>query len=167
MSERRAIPDWPEYEIDRNGRVFRVAANFGTRPGKELKWTVMNIGYAKVSLCRNSKRREYLVHRLVAMTFIGPIQDGMEVCHEDGTRLNNCVENLRIDTRKGNSADTIRHGRSPRGTRCGSNKYPQSLIVQIRNDLSDGVKATSISKDLQIPLSTVYGIGNRQTWGWL
>jgi len=34
----------------------------------------------------------------------------MEGCHNDGDRSNNCVENLRWDTRLGNCQDIIAHG---------------------------------------------------------
>lgn len=103
MNEFVLIPDWPEYEISRSGQVRRIEKNCGAVAGKILKWTIMKNGYAKVSLCRDACKHEYLIHRLVAMTFIGdPL--GMDVCHWDGNKLNNNLENLRIDTRKGKYA---------------------------------------------------------------
>ncbi len=54
-------------------------------------------------------RRTFAVEQLVALTFIGPLPEKMDTCHNDGTRDNNCLYNLRYDTRKGNMADARRH----------------------------------------------------------
>lgn len=53
------------------------------------------------------------VHRLVALAFIGPCPEGMEVLHINGEPDDNRLENLRYGTRAENVADTIRHGRHP------------------------------------------------------
>lgn len=163
----KQVPGWPEYEIDECGTVTRVAASFGTRPGKTLKWHVMRNGYAKVSLCRNAKRAEYLVHRLVAAAFLGDIPDGMDVCHNDGNKLNNEISNLRIDTRAANVADNVRLDKHNRGERCGSNRHPEWIVRAAKARLLAGEKPSAVAKDTGIPLPTIYCIRSGQTWGWL
>ena len=160
------IPGWPEYEINQDGHVRRVKASFGTRPMKTVNWCRMSNGYAKVSLCRDSKRKEFLVHRLVALAFIGD-PDGMDVCHYDGDKLNNCIENLRIDTRKGNMADQIRMEKTPRGEKCGSNKYTADFVKQLKQELHGGISVTDLSNKYDIPKPTLYGIRSGANWGWL
>ena len=160
------IPNWPEYSINRNCDIRRNKRAFGTRSGKILKWTVMETGYAKVALCRNAKRKEYLVHRLMAITFLGDATK-MDVCHFDGNKLNNNLSNLRIDSRKGNMSDQVRLGKDNRGEKCGSNKYKQEIIKEVKTLLNNGEPVTSLSKKFSIPYNTVTAIKNGLIWGWL
>jgi hypothetical protein len=162
----REIPGWPEYEINQDGLIRRIAPATGTRPGKQVKWNMLNNGYFKVALCRNCKSKEYLVHRLVAMTFIGD-PTGKDVCHYDGDKSNNSLENLRIDTRKGNMADQIRMGKTPRGEKCGSNKYPTHVIKKVKEELAAGVSTAEIASKYNLPRPTIYGIKSGANWGWL
>lgn len=162
----KEVSGWPEYEISSDGRVRRVSKNCGTTVGKILKPTKLNNGYYKVALCRNSKRKEYLVHRLVAITFLGNA-DGMDVCHIDGTRDNNKLSNLRIDTRKGNMNDSRIHGTLIKGSRVGTSKYTEDFILQIKNDLKNGLSVLNCHKKYNIPKTTIYGIKYKYTWSWL
>ena len=165
--QRVPVPGWPEFELDEAGSIFRVAKAFGATAGKKLNPSLTKNGYAKVSLCRNGKRTEFLVHRLVAMAFIGPIPDGLDVCHYDGDKQNNAKGNLRIDTRRGNVADNVRLGKFGQGERAAANKYPESLVVEIKARLASGERVVPMSKELGIPASTLYAIRSKQTWAWL
>ena len=49
------------------------------------------------------------IHRSVALAFLGETPDGMEVCHNNGIKSDNRLENLRFDTRSKNMLDVIRH----------------------------------------------------------
>lgn len=160
------IPDWDEYLIDTKGNVSRVAPNCGAVTGRILKWSILKNGYAKVSLCRNAIRKEYFVHRLVAMAFIGD-PTGFDVCHYDGNKLNNDVSNLRIDNRKGNMSDQIRMHKTPRGEKSGSNKYATEFITQLKRRLMDGETVTNLHRETKIPRPTLYSIRSGATWGWL
>ena len=51
-------------------------------------------GYLFVRLSKNNEIKRYLVHRLVALTFIPNPNDYLEVNHIDENSLNNNVENL-------------------------------------------------------------------------
>jgi len=166
MNNDLQIPNWPEYTISKNGEVCRVMGACGAVVGKTLKWTILKNGYAKVALCRDSCRKEYLVHRLVALTYIGNAE-GLDVCHFDGNKLNNNIKNLRIDTRKGNMADQIRMGKTPRGEKCGSNKYSTEFVKSIKNKLTNGVSVTFLHNETGIPKPTLYGIKSGATWAWL
>ena len=64
-----------------------------------------------VALSVNGKLKSHLLHRLVALAFIGPQPSPKhEVCHNDGNPLNNVPGNLRWGTRSENLYDTVRHG---------------------------------------------------------
>ena len=61
--------------------------------GKQLKKCFMGTYYA-VTLCKNGKSKQCLIHRLVGMAFIEN-PNGLEcINHKDENKLNNSVENL-------------------------------------------------------------------------
>lgn len=161
------IPSWPAYEIAIDGEIRRILAASGAKIGRTLKQRAMQNGYMVVTISMNSKTKTHLVHRLVAEAWIGRIPAGLDVCHNDGNRANNHALNLRFGTRKENMQDTIIHGTTNRGVRCGSNKYPESMILDIRARHDRGNKARQISIDLGIPIGTVWGVVRRDTWKWL
>jgi hypothetical protein len=162
----KQIHDWQEYEVSNYGEIKRISKSCGATAGKILKPTKLKNGYLKVSLCRNSKRKEFLVHRLVAITFIGDA-GGMDVCHIDGTRDNNNLSNLRIDTRKGNMQDSILHGTMIKGSRVGTSKYKEEFILEIKNLFKNGATVSELARKFNIPKPTLYGIKNNANWKWL
>jgi hypothetical protein len=60
----------------------------------------------RVSLWKNGQAKDWLVARLVAITFLGVPPDGFTVNHKDGNRFNNAVDNLEWLS----IGDNIRHG---------------------------------------------------------
>jgi hypothetical protein len=60
----------------------------------------------RVSLWKDGKCKDWLVARLVAITFLGEPTEGFTVNHIDGNRLNNHIENLEWLS----LADNIKHG---------------------------------------------------------
>lgn len=89
-------------------------------------------GYPSTTLYRDGVKIRLSVHRLVVEAFVGPIPNGMCVCHVDGDRTNNRATNLRIDTHAANSADMIGHGRSLVGQRNHLSKLTPDAIRTIR-----------------------------------
>lgn len=72
------------------------------RKGRILKQTKHNSGYLTVTISdKEGKANTYLVHRLVAMTFLGE-KEGLDINHKDENKYNNSVENLEWCTRKYN-----------------------------------------------------------------
>lgn len=61
--------------------------------------------YMRVGLYddKDGKMHSVKVHRLVYMTFVGDIPDGMQIDHIDGNALNNNLKNLRCVSPKENS----------------------------------------------------------------
>lgn len=59
----------------------------------------------RVSLWKDGSRKDYLVARLIALTFLGEPQQGFTVNHKDGDRMNNRIENLEWLS----SGDNTRH----------------------------------------------------------
>lgn len=67
--------------------------------GRELSVYKMRDGHLMTMLGR---KNHMLVHRAVALAFIGPQPDGMEVLHLNGIPDDNRVENLKWGTRSEN-----------------------------------------------------------------
>lgn len=76
------------YEVSNLGNVKSL------RRGKLLKQSSDKNGYKILSLTKDGKSVAFLVHRLVAMTFLPNPQGLPEVNHKDETHDNNVLENL-------------------------------------------------------------------------
>ena len=76
------------YKISNIGNVFSCYSNKILSPG------ITNDGYKYVVLFKNKQRKNYTVHRLVAIAFIDNPNNLPCVNHKDENTLNNCVDNL-------------------------------------------------------------------------
>lgn len=105
------------YEVSNLGGVRSLSRMIhsasGQKPylmrGRTKKHTIAQ-GYPLVRLSRDNYKRNWLVHRLVALAFLGEGEPGTEVCHIDGDRGNPRVDNLYWGTRADNLADSLAHG---------------------------------------------------------
>lgn len=166
VEEWRQVVGWPEYEVSNLGRIKRIRRSTGAIAGAVLNPWKSNNGYMMVGLSRKSSVKTRLVHRLVAEAWIGQI-DGMDVCHNNGMRHDNRLENLRIDTRKGNMQDIYKHDTHIRGERCGTNKYSEALMRQIKEEIRAGGVVRHIAMKYGIPAPTLYGVAKGKIWSWL
>lgn len=115
--EWKPIPGYEGYyEVSSHGRVRSLDREVHTkngqarrRKGRLKKPSRRANGYPQTLLCREGKRKNKYVHRLVLEGFVGPCPDGMECLHIDGNKTNNHVDNLRWGTGSENTLDTVRH----------------------------------------------------------
>ena len=169
--EWRTVVDWP-YEVSNLGRVRRAfgsALARNTAPGRLLTAFAARDGYLRVTFRATPRSKVFSVHRLVATTFLGaPPSPKHEVAHSDGTRTNNVLTNLRWVTSRENHADTIRHGRSPRGTRHGGHKLTEPDVLYIRRAHAAG-EATQVQLAARfgVSQSMVSNVVRRAFWSWL
>ena len=84
------------YQVSDKGRIksFRKSTKLFCVDEYILKPTLSNNGYYQVTLYDNAKRKKFLVHRLVASTFIDNPQNLKYVNHKDENTLNNNADNL-------------------------------------------------------------------------
>jgi len=97
MIEFIQITDYPNYEVNNVGEVRNIETL------RILKSFKNNQGYFNVNLCKNGIKKEFLVHRLVALAFIENPENKLCVDHRDGNKTNNNLTNLRWATLSENS----------------------------------------------------------------
>lgn len=84
---------WENYQVSNFGRILSL--NYGrTGKSKLLSPVEDKDGYFRVCLCKDEKRKNFLVHRLVAEHFLPNPENLPQVNHKDENKQNNSVENL-------------------------------------------------------------------------
>ncbi len=81
------IKNFEEYLINRDGKIY------STKSKKFLTPRDRN-GYLAITLCKNNKRYDFSIHRLIALTFIPNPENKPYINHIDGNKHNNSLENL-------------------------------------------------------------------------
>ena len=88
------------YQVSNLGRVYSLTSK------KVIKPHYNNSGYLKIDLYKDGNGKRFLVHRLVAETYLPNPNNYPQVNHKDENKTNNCVSNLEFCDRKYN----IRYG---------------------------------------------------------
>ena len=88
------------YKVSSKGRVYSI------RRGKFMKPSPDNYGYYRLSLSKDGKKRDYTVHRLVALTFYFVENDTLQIDHNDRDKTNNNLLNLRFCSNSENQRNT-------------------------------------------------------------
>ena len=135
MSEEvwRAIPEWEAYEVSSLGRVRRVETGHILAQNKDKD------GYFRLNLSMRGRRKNWRVHILVMLAFVGPAPaDRSQVAHWDGDESNNRLGNLRYATGADNCLDKHRHGRMPTGMKSPLAKISDETAIQIFVDRYQG-----------------------------
>jgi hypothetical protein len=134
--EFRHCPSWPGYAADTSGNIWSCVHRKWT--WKQRMPTLGRLGYWELRVTDTKTGKLFLrrVHTLVCEAFHGPKPDGLECCHNDGSRNNNVPSNLRWDTRGSNQQDAIQmgtfHGNSQRGECHGHTKLTNDAVRDIR-----------------------------------
>jgi len=177
-TELQAIPDFPDYAITRDGRIWSRPRRGTIKTGKWLKPYVRKTGYSAFQLQKDGKDVCRLLHRLLLETYVGPCPDGMQCRHLDGNPRNNNLDNLCWGTPRENTQDSIRHGTFMAGRPCrnggckGEQQWNSKLTRQDVRDI-DALYRTQlfsrakIAKWFGVSAMTVHRITSRKTWRWL
>ena len=128
-----------QYSVNTDGIVFSLKGN-----KKELKGKITNSGYREVILSHKGVKHYFLIHRLVALTFIENKYNARTVNHKDGNKLNNKLDNLEWMS----DSDNLKHARN---NGLLNSKINKEVAMQIFND-----------KGTVRELSKKYGISKTQ-----
>ena len=89
----KIIPEFPKYKISNYGNIQNEK--------KLLKQTIIQGGYSSIYLNNEKiKSKKFLVHVLVALSFIPNPENKPTVNHKDHNKLNNNIDNLEWATSK-------------------------------------------------------------------
>jgi hypothetical protein len=154
----RPVPGYPNYLVSRRGEVWSIARR------KMLSLVEGERGYLCVNLYRCGRVRNFLVHRLVAMAFIGTIPPGKQVNHKDGDKRNNSADNLEVVTPEQNREHAKRTGLVVRGEDNPSSRLSEKDVQAIRKMRAEGVRVRGIAHRYDVSERTVYMVCRRKTW---
>jgi len=97
------IKPFHQYYVSSCGKVFGCKGN-------EMKQTVTNRGYKRITLSIDGKEERWSVHRLVALLFVPNPEQKPQVNHIDGNKENNDASNLEWCTASENNKHAFRTG---------------------------------------------------------
>ncbi len=150
--EWRDIPGWDgRYQVSNDGRIMSFQPG---RLPKLRKIDVHKSGHHSVLLV--NPRAKMLVHRAVAMVFIGPSPSEAHHCaHWDGDPANNSPLNLRWATPKENKEDGRRLGECP--------KLNLEKVAEIKS--KKGKKSVrELAREYGVVSSHIWRIQNGEVW---
>jgi hypothetical protein len=161
--EIRQIPNFLDYLITKDGRIWSHISGKWLNPGKNKH------GYFEVRLQQKGKGRTRPVHRLLLEAWVGPCPEGMECRHLNGNPSDNRLENLKWGTRSENIADAVRHGtnlnffqRGENAPRAKLTKQQALLVYNLYHKAK--YKITNLAKEFGVSRSAVYHIIEKRTW---
>ena len=159
------------YEVNAIGEVRRIGKGRGVKAGgRILKLTDHKQGYKAITLYLRNQGRTFLVHRLVGLTFLGPIPKGHEVNHKDGNKQNNRVENLEYVTRPYNMTHAVIIGTlNNSGANNPSAKLTTEQVKEIRGRyrFGGGPGYKALADEYGVTWEAIRNIIKRRAWVWL
>lgn len=142
----KAIPGYEGYyEASNLGRIRSIErvvphGRHGTckQKSKVLKPAFDDHKYLRVALSMGDAFRTYTVHRLVALTFLGPRPEGNQINHKSGIKTDNSVENLEYCTHSENCLHSYRIGlQQPKPGSLNNNaKLTEQDVKEIRQHVA-------------------------------
>ena len=154
----RPVPGFGNYLVSRRGEVWSLVRK------RVLAQVEGARGYMLINLYRHGRPHNFLVHRLVVASFVGPIPAGKQVNHIDGDKRNNCLDNLEIVTPQQNREHAMRTGLVVRGEDNPNSRLTDEKVRAIRQRRADGVRVRDIAHEFDVCERTVYLVCNRGTW---
>lgn len=152
----KIIPGYEPYQISNLGRLKRNSSILTTPTAK--------LGYNRKYL--KDLKKNLLIHRAVAISFIPNPLGLKEVNHKDGIKTNNAISNLEWTTRKGNAMHAAKNGlfADQIGEKANRAKLRQYQVDIIREALLNGFRQTAIAKYFNVRPSTINLIHKRVNW---
>lgn len=169
MIEMKSVPGFSNYRATANGEIYSynkpgIKSGLRTLP-KKMVPCENRTGYLQLVMrSDDGLRRTISAHKVIAMTFLGECPVGKVVCHNNGNKQDNRLENLRYDTQRENSMDRKKHGTHLSGSQVGTSVLNEETVAHIRQGLSFGVSISELARIFKIGWTTVKRIQTGETW---
>lgn len=168
--EYREIPQLPGYRAGSDGSVWSRRPINGKGPLKD-NWRQLNPtedskGRLVVTIRVDGKGRQYQVHTLILLAFVGPKPPGMQCRHFPDANPKNCRrENLQWGTQKQNAEDSIAQGIQIKGEKCHRSKLTAEQVIEIRKShTGKRGEHSRLAKIYGIAPTNICGIVTGKTW---
>lgn len=153
------------YEVSNQGRVRSFHKSIKNPEIPRILAPGNVRGYRQIVLRKDGKNASGLIHRLVAIAFIGPPPTpDHEINHKDFNKSNNVPENLEWVTHAENniySKDVIPRNRGE----ANHSKLTEAQVIQMRlRYRNDDVTYAQLARDYGVSANTCYDIIKRNKW---
>lgn len=160
----KTIPGYENlYSITTNGKVW------SHKKDKFVNQVNHNKGYKVVRLYIGAKEKSYLVHRLVAMTYLKPDSTRPWVNHKDCNKRNNHVSNLEWCTRRENMLHAVDNGLMfGKSHNHPSSKMTEEKVRRMRQLHSEqSISYPRLAEMFGVSLGLAWGIVNHTRWKYV
>lgn len=158
------VMGWEEfYRISNKGRVYSKRYKKIMKPLKTHK------GYLAIDLRSKARvKKGHLIHRLVAIAFIGmPTKIKNQTNHKDGNKTNNKAENLEWVSQSENQIHSYRLGlKSVKGEMNPKAKLTLKDVNEIRRLVLNKVKQIDIAKQFNVSQAQISYIKLGKSWNY-
>ena len=177
VEEWRPVPGFEGYyEVSSHARVrsLTVERSLGrsyfsrVRTGKILKQKVdARDNRWSITLARHKVYKTYRISTLVALVFIGPRPDGMEVCHLSDDKSDNKINNLYYGTHIQNCEDRSRNGKTMRGAKATGVILTEEQVREIKRSLAipGAFLYRELAEQYGVTREAIGAIARGRTWG--
>jgi hypothetical protein len=155
------IKEYPDYAIDLNGNIYSIKYN----KKRLLKPNIGKDGYQRIKLYKCNKNKTFLIHRIVADSYLSNDSNKPQVNHINGIKTDNRVENLEWCTASENVIHSYRKGLQSKkglnGENNGQSKLDSFKVLEIFKSELDINKLSDI---YNVSFATIYDIKKQRTW---
>lgn len=142
------------YLVSTNGKVYSIRSHRVLAPRKH------NAGYLRVTLCKNGKRKDAYIHRLMCEAFFGTPNDGRNyVNHLDEDPAHNQITNLEWTTNSNNIKYSWERHREERAKYFQENSSLKIGVVgidkQTKKEIGRWDSMSNAARDLGIHVSGI------------
>lgn len=156
------------YRVSDRGRIHSLERTRKTKgggvcvvPEKIILGTQGGFGYRHVTLRKNGRKKQYSMHQLVLLAFVGPCPSGMEGCHfPDNNPDNNSLGNLRYDSHANNNRDR----EYKKGEEHHAAKLTENRVRKIRRLWKAGWLQVHLAKRFGVRQTHISDIVHRKVW---
>lgn len=157
----KEIPFAKRYKVTEQGEIISF------KTGKPMSPVMIHNGYLRVLIkCDDGRKKSFLVHRLVAMTYLPNPDNKKEVNHKNGIKADNRPCNLEWVSRNENMRHAFSAGlNSNSGTNNGRSGLTEDQVIKIYYELLNGARSVDVSRKYDVSRRAVEGIKYKNTWG--